>query len=46
MLSMVESFPIFSAAATLAGVGAAIWSLAEMFDEFSTVERHRFSFPR
>ncbi len=43
-LSMIESFPVFSAAAMLAGAGFAIWSLATMFSELSVVEHHKFSF--
>ncbi len=45
-LSMIEAFPVFSAAAMLGGAGFAIWSLAAMFDEFSAVERHRSLLPR
>ncbi len=44
-LSMIEAFPVFSAAAMLGGIGFAIWSIAAMFDEFSAVERHRSLIP-
>lgn len=43
-LSMVESFPAFSAAVMLGGAGLALWSLAAVFDEISAVERRRFPF--
>ena len=46
LLSMIEAFPVFSAAATLGGATFAIWSAAAMFDEFSAVERRRFSASR
>jgi uncharacterized membrane protein len=41
-LSMIESFPAFSAAAMLAGTGFAVWSLAAIADEVSAVKRHKF----
>lgn len=43
-LSMLESFPVFSAAAMLAGAGFALWSFAALFDEVSAVERRKFTF--
>ncbi len=46
LLSMIETFPLFSAAAIFGGVAFAIWSVAAMFDEFSAVERRRFSASR
>ena len=46
LLSMIEAFPVFSAAAMLGGAAFVIWSAAAMFDEFSAVERHRFSASR
>jgi hypothetical protein len=42
-LSMVESFPAFSAAAMLAGAGFAIWSFAAIADEISAIEHRKFS---
>ncbi len=42
-LSMIESFPIFSAAAILGGLAFAIWSSAAMFDEISMVGTKKFS---
>jgi uncharacterized membrane protein len=42
-LSIIESFPAFSAAAMLAGAGFAIWSLAAIADEVSAVTHRKFS---
>jgi hypothetical protein len=42
-LSILESFPAFSAAAMLAGAGFAIWSLAAIVDEVSAVAHRKFS---
>ncbi|MDR3581726.1 MAG: hypothetical protein P4L67_00425 [Candidatus Pacebacteria bacterium] len=45
-LSMLEAFPVFSAAAMLAGAGFAIWSCAAIIDEISAIEYRKFSFLR
>ena len=42
-LSMIESFPAFSAAAMFTGAGFAIWSLAAIADEVSAVKHRKFS---
>jgi hypothetical protein len=44
-LSILESFPAFSAAAMLAGAGFAIWSFATIVDELSVVTHRKFSLP-
>jgi uncharacterized membrane protein len=41
-LSILESFPAFSAAAMLAGAGFAIWSFAAIVDEVSAVAHRKF----
>jgi hypothetical protein len=46
IFSMVESFPIFSAAAMLTGVGVAIWSMAALLDETSLMGVHKFSYSK
>jgi hypothetical protein len=41
-LSMIESFPVFTAALLLCGVMLAIWSLAALIDETSMMRAGRF----
>lgn len=41
-LSMVESFPVFTAAVLLGGVMFAIWSMATLIDETSLMRDSRF----
>jgi hypothetical protein len=41
--SMIESFPLFSAAIVLGGIGFAIWSFALFIDETSLMEVRGFS---
>jgi hypothetical protein len=40
--SMVESFPVFTAALLLTGVMLAIWSMAALIDEASLMRTNRF----
>jgi hypothetical protein len=44
--SMIESFPIFTAAILLAGIMFAIWSMAAFIDETSLLKTTRFSFSK
>lgn len=41
-LSMIESFPVFTAALLLSGVMFAIWSMAALIDETSMMRETRF----
>ena len=43
LFSMIESFPIFSAAILLGGVGFAIWSMGMLVNEATLMNDHRFS---
>lgn len=40
LLSIAESFPVFSVAVLLSGVLFAIWSAAKLVNEFSGLRRH------
>jgi len=42
IFSVVESFPVFSAALLLSGVFFAIWSAAAFVDEMALLRRHTF----
>ena len=42
-LSLVESFPVFSAALLLGGVFAVIWSVARLLNEFTFMRSHHLS---
>jgi hypothetical protein len=41
--SMVESFPIFTAAVLLGGIMFSLWSMAAFIDEASLLKTYRFS---
>jgi hypothetical protein len=43
MLSVIESFPVFSMALLLCGVFFAVWSAARFANEVLRVREHRFS---
>lgn len=43
LLSVIESFPVFSAAAVLGGVVFAIWSIGLFISEASLMRGHKFS---
>ncbi len=43
LLSMIESFPIFSAATLLGGVTFAIWSIGLLINDAARMHRRRFS---